>query len=138
MWSYLPKNIQLCLWQKSTEDIEQYANMYQFIPLRAYVIFCPPVHILDMIFLLLSIIGVILEFTLLRRATSTDEVSVLKFLNQSITVNSYSWCIFDSYCVSFCLFMSKCLPSCVSKTDTCWIQDASGILYFGVVFILLL
>ena len=40
------------------------------------MIFCPLVHILDMLFLLLSIFGVVLEFTLLRSATSTDEVSI--------------------------------------------------------------
>lgn len=61
-----------------SDSIDEHAELCAYIPLRAYVIFCPVIHILDIIFLLLSIIGVILEFTiLLRGVTSTDEVSNL-------------------------------------------------------------
>jgi len=78
LWSScLPKQLQLCIWKKSKDDIEEYANMHQFIPLKAYLIFCPPMRILDTIFLLLSITGVSLEFTVLRSATNTDEVSAV-------------------------------------------------------------
>jgi len=70
LWSsFTPKQIQRHFRWISTE------HSYQYIPLKAYVIFCPLLHILDVIFLLLSITGVVLEFTLLRVANTTDEVS---------------------------------------------------------------
>jgi len=72
------------LWKTSIIDIENYAKMHARIPLRAYVVFYPVIHILDIIFLLLSITGVILEFTLLRSATTTDEVSIATYIRRDM------------------------------------------------------
>ena len=54
--------------------VNQNTHVYPYIPIQAYVVFCPMKHIIDMIFLILSITGIILQFTLLRSATTTDEV----------------------------------------------------------------
>jgi len=53
---------------------EECANKDLYIPLKAYLIFCPPIHILDIIFMILTISGVVLVFTLMRSASTTDEV----------------------------------------------------------------
>lgn len=78
MWSYLPVNMQMYLWKLSAKENEKHAELHAHIPLRAYVIFYPITHILDIVFLLISITGVVLEFTVLRSATSTDDVSAPK------------------------------------------------------------
>ena len=77
LWTYLPLKIQTCIWWTSAdrEQIKKYAEVNELFSFRAYVIFYPVMHSLDIIFLLLSICGVILEFILLRKATTTDEVS---------------------------------------------------------------
>ena len=77
LWAYLPLKIQTQIWWTSADirRIEKYTGMNEYIPLRAFVIFCPVMHSLDIIFLLLSIGGVTLEFTVLRKVTTTDEVS---------------------------------------------------------------
>lgn len=53
--------------------VNESKHVYPYIPIQAYVVFCPVKHIIDVIFLLLSITGIILQFTLLRTATTTDE-----------------------------------------------------------------
>ena len=71
----LRKPLWSCLSPKQLQ-IQHNDNVHPYVPLKAYVIFCPLLHILDFIFLLLSITGVVLEFTLLRSANTTDEVSM--------------------------------------------------------------
>ena len=55
----------------------QSMHVYPYIPLKAYIVFFPLIHVLDITFLLLSITGIILVFTLLRAARTTDEVNYI-------------------------------------------------------------
>jgi len=68
LWRCFPQQLQNQFWWNSIRNYSPY------IPLKAYLIFFPPLHVLDVIFLLLSICGVVLEFTVLRTTTTTDEV----------------------------------------------------------------
>ena len=78
LWAYLPLKLQTCIWRTSADRIQihKYAEMNEHISVRAYLIFCPVMHSLDIIFFLLSISGIILEFALLREVTTTDGVSI--------------------------------------------------------------
>jgi len=81
LWCCFPQLLQRCIWWTRNDKLN-------YIPLKAYAIFCPPLHILDIVFLLLSISGVVLEFTVLRSATATDEVCNTLSLLYSIIINT--------------------------------------------------
>ncbi|XP_065887997.1 uncharacterized protein [Dysidea avara] len=101
LWSCLsPKQLQRYFWWISANDIQHNDNSHPYVPLKAYVIFCPLLHILDFIFLPLSITGVVLEFTLLRSANTTDE-----FIHRSTVVSFIlGLCSIYFWCTSFRLF----------------------------------
>lgn len=80
LWCCFPEKMQRWVFWRPVDEIERYARMHPRIPLKAYVIFCPPIHVLDTLFLVLAIVGIILQFTLLRISSDTDEVITHKSL----------------------------------------------------------